>query len=318
MKGVMLDRASLDRGDLDLAALEATLPEWEFYDNSAPETLADRLADAAVVVSNKVVLNAKTLKEAGRLRFIGVAATGTNNVDLAAARARGIVVANVRGYATPSVVQHVLALILAHTRRLFEYRKAVQKGAWQRSEQFCLLDYPIRELEGLTLGVVGFGELGQAVARAAEAAFGMRILIAQRPGGAPQADRMPLSELLPQADVLTLHCPLTPETRGLIGADELSRMKPDALLINTARGGIVDEAALAHALRDGTLGGAAVDVLSEEPPRSGNPLLEPGIPNLVVTPHVAWASREARQRLIDQLTDNIRAFLDGRPRNVVN
>ncbi len=318
MKGVMLDRASLDRGDMDLSGFESTLPEWELHDATAPEQVSERIADAAVVVSNKVVLDAAVLARAPNLKFIAIAATGTNNIDLAAARENGITVSNVRAYATPSVVQHVMALILAHSRRLIDYHDYVVRGHWQRAEQFCLLDFPIRELNGLVLGIVGYGELGRAVARAAEDAFGMQVLIAQRPGGAPAADRIPLNEMLSQVDVLSLHCPLTPETRDLIGPDELAKMKTDALLINTARGGIVDEEALAAALKAGAIGGAAVDVLTREPPREGNPLLEPGIPNLIVTPHVAWASRESRQRLVDQLTGNIRAFLAGKPLNVVN
>jgi glycerate dehydrogenase len=214
-------------------------------------------------------------------------------VDLDAAARRGIAVCNIRRYATPSVVQHVFALLLSLTRHLSDYQRAVQSGAWQRSGQFCLLDYPIRELGGLTLGIVGYGELGQAVAATAEQAFGMRVLIAQRPGGSAEPGRLPLQQLLPQVDVLSLHCPLTPETRGLIGAEELALMKPDALLINTARGGIINEGALAAALLTGRLGGAGIDVLATEPPGSDSPLLQQPIPNLIVTPHIAWASRQS-------------------------
>jgi glycerate dehydrogenase len=239
-------------------------------------------------------------------------------VDLDAAARRGIAVCNIRRYATPSVVQHVFALLLSLTRHLSDYQRAVQSGAWQRSGQFCLLDYPIRELGGLTLGIVGYGELGQAVAATAEQAFGMRVLIAQRPGGSAEPGRLPLQQLLPQVDVLSLHCPLTPETRGLIGAEELALMKPDALLINTARGGIVDEVALATALLAGRLGGAGIDVLASEPPGSDSPLLQQPIPNLIVTPHIAWASRQSRQRLLDQLAQNIAAFMAGRPQNLVS
>lgn len=318
MLGVLLDRDSLDRNDLDLSALEAALPQWEFYDATAPQETAARLRKAAVVVSNKVVLHAEILAQAPDLKFIAIAATGTNNVDLAAARERGIVVSNVTGYATPSVVEHVFALMLALTRRLPDWQQSLRQGDWNRSTDFCLLDHRMRELHGLSLGIVGYGELGQAVARAAEAAFGMRVLIAQRPGTEAQPGRLPLHQLLRQVDVLSLHCPLTPQTHGLIGVNELALMKPDALLINTARGGIVDEAALAAALREGRLGGAGVDVLSVEPPRNGNVLLAPDIPNLIVTPHIAWASRAARQRLLDQVAENIRAFCAGTPRNRVN
>lgn len=315
--GVFLDRGSVDRGDLNWSEIEETLPDWRFYDATPENAVAERVADAAVVVTNKVPVTARTLQTARRLRLVCIAATGTNNVDLEAARHLDIPVCNVRGYSTPAVVQHVFALLLALTTRLPEYRQAVTAGRWQRSDQFCLMDYPIREIAGKTLGIIGYGTLGREVENIARA-FGMRVLIAQRPGGAPRAGRLALHELLPQVDVLSLHCPLTPETRGLIGARELALMKPDAVLINTARGGLMDEAALAEALREGRLGGAGVDVLTQEPPRQGNPLLAPDIPHLIVTPHVAWSSREARQRLLHEVTRNIRAFLADEPRNLVN
>ena len=315
--GVLLDRDSLDRGDLKFEVLRETLPEWRFYDTCEPDRVAERIAGATVVVTNKVVLDARLLEGASALRLVCVAATGTNNVDLVVAQGLRIPVCNARGYATPAVVQHVFALILSLSTRLMDYHQAVRAGRWERSPMFCLLDFPIRELAGRTLGIVGYGELGKGVARAA-AAFGMRVLLAQRPGGPERPGRLPLRELLPQVDVLSLHCPLTPQTRGLIGAEQLASMRSDAVLINTARGGIVDEAALAEALRAGRLGGAGVDVLAQEPPARGNPLLEPGITNLIVTPHVAWASRESRQRLVDQVADNIRAFFSGCPRNLVS
>jgi glycerate dehydrogenase len=314
LKGVFLDLATVDRGDLDLSALRQALPDCQFHDVTTPEQTADRIRDAAVVISNKVMLDRTTLDQASNLQLICVAATGTNNVDLEAAKERGITVTNVVGYATPSVAQHVFSLILALTTRLAEHQHAVSTGAWQRSSQFCLLDYPFRELAGKRLGIVGYGELGHAVARVAEA-FGMELLLAQRPGGEPATDRLPLHKLLPQVDVLSLHCPLTENTRGLIDGQALALMRPDALLINTARGGIVDEAALAAALRAGRLGGAGVDVLTREPPSDGNPLLAGDIPNLIVTPHVAWASRESRQRLLNELVANIQAFLGGTRRN---
>jgi len=316
MPGVFLDRDSLDNGDLDLSVLEAVLPHWRFFAATAPQEVAERIAGAKVVVANKVSLDAEVLAGAGDLEFICVAATGTNNVDLEAARERGIVVSNVRGYATPSVVQHVFALILALSTRLFSYREAVAAGRWQQSTQFCLLDYPIAEIAGRTLGIVGYGELGRGVARVAEA-FGMRVLVAARPGIEPSGDRLALDELLGQVDVLSLHCPLTEQTRGLIGAEAMARLPDHALVINTARGGIVDEQALADALRDGRLGGAGIDVLGVEPPAHGNPLLAPDIPNLIVTPHIAWASRESRQRMLHEVAENVRAFAAGTPRNRV-
>jgi glycerate dehydrogenase len=313
-RGVVLDLATIDSGDIDLSPLRAVCPCWEIHERTSPDETAARIAAAELVVSNKVVLDRALLESTPGLKLVCVAATGTNNVDLEAARALGIAVTNVTGYATPAVVQHVFALMLTHATRLFEYRSAVLDGAWSRSDQFCLLDYPIRELAGRTLGIVGFGELGRGVAKVAEA-FGMRVLAAERPGGPAQPGRVPLAELLPQVDVLSLHCPLAEGTRDLIGAAELALMKPDALLINTARGGIVDEQALVEALCNGEIGGAAVDVLTVEPPRGGNPLLDPSIPNLIVTPHTAWASRECRQRLVGEVAENIRALAQGRERN---
>ncbi len=317
MLGVFLDRDSLDCGDLDFGDLDRILPDLDYYAATRPDQVGARIADAGVVISNKVVLDAAALQQARRLRLLCVAATGVNNVDLEAAAKAGVTVCNCRGYGTPAVVQHVFALLLALCARLPEYRQAVRDGRWQRAGQFCLLDFPIRELADKTLGIVGYGELGRGVARVAEA-FGMRVLPAQRPGVVePQEGRVPLPILLPRVDVLSLHCPLTPETRGLIGPWELALMRRDAVLINTARGGLVDEAMLADALRKGALGGAGVDVLSLEPPVAGNPLLAPDIPNLIVTPHCAWGSRESRQRLVGQLAENVRGFFDGEPVRVV-
>ncbi|HOB63314.1 MAG TPA: 2-hydroxyacid dehydrogenase [Candidatus Competibacteraceae bacterium] len=317
MLGVFLDRNSLHDHDLDFSELDRLLPDLRYFQATAPHEVAERIAEAEVVISNKVVLDAAALQQAQRLQLICVAATGVNNVDLDAAAQRGITVCNCRGYGTPAVVQHVFALLLELMTQLSAYRQAVRAGRWQRSSQFCLLDFPIRELAGKTLGIIGYGELGQGVARVAEA-FGMQVLIAQRPGAVePEEGRVPLPMLLPQVDVLSLHCPLTPETRGLIGAWELALMRRDAILINTARGGLVDETLLAAALRQGALGGAGVDVLSLEPPVDGNPLLAPDIPNLIVTPHSAWGSRESRQRLLMQLAENIQAYLEGEPLRVV-
>ncbi|MBD3669688.1 MAG: 2-hydroxyacid dehydrogenase [Gammaproteobacteria bacterium] len=316
MFGVFLDRASLDLGDLDFSALNASLPSWQYFEQSTPDAVVEHIAGAEVVITNKVVLERQCLEQSSGLRLICVAATGTNNVDLRVAAERGITVCNVRAYGTASVVQHVFSLITALSNNLLHYHQAVQSGRWQQSEQFCLMDYPIREIAGKVMGIVGYGELGQAVASLAEA-FGMEVLVANRPGGKSQPGRLDLNDLLPRVDVLSLHCPLTKDTLGLIGAAELARMKDDALLINTARGGIVDEAALAESLSQGRLGGAGFDVLSVEPPREGNPLLEINLPNLIVTPHMAWASRESRQRLLDQVANNVRAFMAGTPHNVV-
>lgn len=319
MKGAFLDydTISID-DDIDISPVRE-LPgiDWTFNGATRPDEIAGRVEGCEIVVVNKVVLDADTLaRVAGTLKLVVIAATGTNNVDLEAAGRHGIVVCNVRGYGTPSVVQHVYALILALTTQLPRYIDAVAEGRWQRHPHFCILDYPIRELNGLNLGIVGYGTLGRGVADVAPA-FGMNVLVAQRPGGEPRDGRLPMDELLRRADILSLHCPLTEDTRDLIGRRELRAMKNDALLINTARGGIVNETDLVDALRAGEIGGAAFDVLTQEPPANGNVLLDADLPNLIVTPHVAWASRESRRRVVDIVVGNIRAWLDGSPVNVV-
>jgi glycerate dehydrogenase len=315
-QGVFLDLASLAESDLDLSGLQQVLPAWQTYPATAPEQRLPRIADAEVVVTNKVVLDGPVLRAAPKLKLVCVTATGTNNIDLQAAAERGILVCNVTAYATDSVAQHVMAVMLAHHTRLFDYHAAVRRGDWSNSPQFCLLDYPVRELRGMTLGIVGHGELGRGVERLASA-FGMQVSIAQRPGGEPRAGRVPLQALLPRVDVLSLHVPLTEATRNLIDAAALSLMQPHALLINTARGAVVDNAALADALRNGVIGGAAMDVLDVEPPPLDHPLLADDIPNLILTPHTAWAGRQARQNVVDQTRDNIAAWLRGEPRNRV-
>ncbi len=251
-----------------------------------------------------------------RLRLIALTATGVDNVDMAAAREAGIAVCNLRDYCTPSVVQHVFAMLLALTHRLSDYQALVRAGRWQQAGQFSVFDHPIRELAGRAMGIVGYGALGRAVARVAES-FGMQVLLANRPGTAPADGRHDLDAMLPRLDVLSLHCPLTEATRGLVSRERLVRMKPDAVLINTARGALVDAAALAAALKAGRLGGAGIDVLEREPPPADHPLLDPAIPNLIVTPHVAWAAREARQRCLDELALNVESFLAGGRRNRV-
>lgn len=316
-RAVFLDHTSLDLGDLDLSPLRDCLGDLQLYADTTSENLIERLQGASVAISNKILLNAETLAACPQLKLILVAATGTNNVDLEAARARGIVVANCQGYGTPSVAQHTLTLLLALATRLLDYQNAVSAGQWQTAKQFCLLDFPIVELEGKTLGLFGHGELGSAVAKLAEA-FGMRVLVGQIPGRPARADRLPLDELLPQVDALTFHCPLNEHTRNFIGARELAMLKPGAFVVNTARGGIIDEQALVDALRSGHLGGAATDVLSVEPPRNGNPLLAEDIPRLIITPHSAWGSREARQRIVGQLTENAQAFFNGTALRVVS
>jgi glycerate dehydrogenase len=318
VRGAFLDLDTVShQGDVDLAPLRAELDALVVHGTTPAAELAARLADAEVVLTNKCALDAAAFAAAPRLRLVCLAATGHNNVDLDAARARGVGVCNVRAYCTPSVVQHVFALLLAHAQRLDGYRALVAARAWERAPQFTLLELPIHELAGRTLGVVGWGELGRAVAKVAEA-FGLRVLVAERKGVAPRAGRVAFETVLAESDYLTLHCPLDATTRGLIGAAELARMKPTAVLINCARGAVVDEAALAAALRAGRLAGAGIDVLSQEPPTAGNPLLEPGIPNLIVTPHVAWAAVEARQRAIGQMAECIAAFRRGARLNRVD
>ncbi|MBL8501944.1 MAG: D-2-hydroxyacid dehydrogenase [Rhodocyclaceae bacterium] len=291
--------------------------DYDEYPLSAAEDVTARVREASIVITNKVVLRGELLATLPKLKMIACAATGTDNVDLAWCREHGIVVSNIRGYAVNTVPEHVIALAMALRRNLLAYRRDVRDGQWQRSPNFCFFDHPIRDLHGATLGLIGRGSLGEGVARLAEA-FGMRVLWAERKGAEKVGPgRTAFAELLRQSDVVSLHCPLNDATRGLIGEAELRLMKPEAILINTARGGIVDEAALVRALKENWIGGAGFDVLSKEPPREGNPLLELDQPNFILTPHVAWASAGAMQALLDQLTGNLEAFARGEPRNRV-
>lgn len=299
----------LDRGSIQANLRRPDFAhDWIDHDNTPAAEVAARLREATIAVSNKVPIRREALAQLPRLRLIAVCATGTNNIDLEYCREKNIPVCNIRHYAMHTVPEHVFALMLALRRNIVAYHRDVRAGAWQKAGQFCLMNHPIRDLHGTTLGVIGHGELGTAVANVAKA-FGMRVLIAERRGVVQATPgRTSFDAVLRESDVITLHAPLTPETRNLIGAAELVQMKPDALLINTARGGLVDEQALAAVLKSGRLGGAAFDVLTEEPPRHGNPLLDLDLPNLLVTPHNAWASREAMQIMADQLIDNIESF----------
>lgn len=328
MKAVFLDFGTLGPGDIDPAPLTALLPDIRLHDDSPADTLDARLRDAECVIINKIALDDAVLRRAPRLRLVCLAATGTDNVALDEARSRGIAVANIRNYCAPSVTQHVFALVLALTQRLRDYDALLATGAWSRSTNFCLLDYPFRELSGKTLGIVGLGTLGRSVARAAQG-FGMEVIAARRPyheaaaaddaaTGADGVRRVAFTQLLARADVVSLHCPLTAQTRRLLDAAALARMRRDAVLINTARGALVDPIALVQALREGRIAGAGIDVLEREPPDEDEPLLAVRLPNLIVTPHVAWAAREARQRALDEIALNVRAFLSGERRNRVD
>lgn len=317
MKAVFLDISSLDKQDLNLQSLHSAVTTFTGYEMTAADQVAERIGDADIVIVNKVMLDRAVLEGTSRLRLICIAATGTNNVDLDAAAELGIQVANCQGYGTASVAQHVLGLMLALHTNLLAYNRAARNGDWVNASQFCLLDFPIQELSGKTLGIIGYGTLGQAVARLAEA-FGMQVIVAQRPGGVAEAGRLPLSAVLSSADVLSLHCPLTDATRNLIDREALGQMKSGSFVINAARGGIVEEVALAEALRSGHLAGAATDVLTTEPPTADHPLLADDIPNLIVTPHSAWGSVEARQRIVGQLAESISGFQGGDlPRRIV-
>lgn len=317
MKAVFLDHASLDQNDLDLSGLEALFSTLICYSSTDLEQRLTRVQDAEVIISNKVLIDAELIQHCPKLKLILISATGTNNVDLDYARAQGIVVCNCQGYGTAAVAQHTLMLMLSLATSVLKYDHAVRQGQWSKSSQFCLLDYPIVELSNKTLGIVGYGELGQAVAKLAQA-FGMNVLVAALPGRPQVEGRVAFTELLGQVDFLSLHCPLTEHTRDLIDEAALANMKRSAFIINCARGGIVNEQALAQALRQGKIAGAAMDVLSVEPPPVDHVLLQGDVPNLIITPHSAWGSVDARQRIVHQMIENIQAYLSGQVIRQVN
>jgi len=312
-KIVFLDRDSL----LATVRRPDFAHDWLDYPATAPDQVHERLQGATIAVTNKVPLRAEVIDQLPNLRMVAVAATGTDNVDLAACRARGIAVANIRNYSVVSVPEHCFTLMLALRRNLRAYVADIEAGRWEHSSRFCLLDHPIGDLAGSRLGIVGYGALGRRVAQIGQA-FGMQVVVASRSQvSEPGVQQLPLDELLAASDVISLHLPLNEATRHMIGARELGLMKPTALLINTARGGLVDEDALAEALMRRTIGGAGFDVLSTEPPSQANPLLGLRLPNFVLTPHVAWASAGAMQTLADMLVENIEAWEAGRPLNLV-
>ncbi len=317
MKIVLLDAHTANPGDLSWAPLEAIAPCEIHPRTPVAETIA-RCADAEVVITNKAPLTREIIEALPRLRYIGVTATGFNIVDTAAARERGIVVTNVPGYSTPAVAQLVFALLLELTNNVGHHARTVRDGRWTACPDFCYWDHPLIELSGRTLGIVGYGDIGSAVARIA-LAFGMKVLAGKREWKNPPPDGVTpagMDEIFSQSDAITLHCPLTEATRHLVCDRTLALMKPDAFLINTGRGPLVDEAALARALNDGRIAGAGLDVLSVEPPKDGSPLFSAR--NCLITPHIGWASREARVRLIHLVASNLQAFLNDSPVNVVN
>ncbi len=330
MTAVFLDFATVRSAELDISPLETALAYGsgaasrheacllEICDHTPAKQIIQRIGGCEFVFANKSRITREVITAAGNLQFIGLIATGVDNVDLEAAKENEVAVCNIRTYCTDSVVEHVFGVLLQLARSFGQYEQSVRRGDWQRARNFCMLDYPLRELATMTLGIVGYGELGKGVQRVAKA-FGMQVLISERIGtdAQPSEGRVSFSEVLSDSDVVSLHCPLTADTKSMIGATELAMMKSDAILINTARGGLVDSAALVRALANGHIGGAAIDVLAQEPPIDGDPLLDYRGTNLIVTPHVAWATTNARQNAINEVAANVTAFLNGEFRNRV-
>jgi glycerate dehydrogenase len=308
MNIVVLDGYTLNPGDLSWDALRE-LGSCEIYDRSAPDEIVPRSTSAEIVLTNKVKLNGEYMSSVPTLKYIGVTATGYNIVDVAAARERKVIVTNVPTYGTQSVAQMTFALLLELTQHVGHHAQTVREGRWTRSPDFCYWDYPLIELDGLTLGIIGFGRIGKMVGQLAEA-FGMKVLTYSR--------KQPVAEmetLFRRSDIISLHCPLTPQTEHLVNEKRLAWMKPTAFLLNTSRGPLIDESALAKALNEGRIAGAGLDVLAVEPPTADNPLLR--AKNCLITPHIAWATRAARSRLMEAVVENLRAFLAGESKNVV-
>ena len=316
MRGCILDKQSFDRGDIALAPLIDQLDHWQHYPSSLPHQVLERVADCDVIITNKVPVRREVIEQSSRLKLIMLAATGTDNVDLSACQERGIVVCNARQYANAAVIQHTFTLILNLMTNITKYHQDVMNGQWSKSDIFCLLDHPIRELESKTLGIIGNGNLGSAVASVGEA-FGMNIVVCQRPKSAPTEGRLAFEEFLSVSDIVSIHCPLNDDTHHMISSAAFAAMKPEAMIINTARGAIIDSNALVTALKKGEIAGAGIDVFDQEPPPADHPLLQKNIPNLIVTPHNAWGTRESRQRLVMQMAENLSAWLSGTPKNRV-
>ncbi len=317
MKIVVLDGFTLNPGDLSWKGLEE-LGECAIYDRSAPEEVVGRADGAEIIITNKVVLSAETISRLAKLQYIGVTATGFNIVDVEAARKRGIPVTNVPTYGTDSVAQMVFAHLLNLTQNVAHHAKTVSNGRWCSSEDFCYWDTPLVELAGKTMGIIGFGRIGRATAKLARA-FGMKVIaydVTSPPDMPEGCEMVALGDIFRRADVVSLHCPLTPQTANIVNEQNLALMKKTAFLINTSRGPLIDEPALAEALDNATIAGAGLDVLAVEPPDKNNPL--PKIRNCHVTPHIAWATRAARERLLNASVENVAAFIAGKPQNVVN
>ncbi|MBT8078395.1 MAG: D-2-hydroxyacid dehydrogenase [Gammaproteobacteria bacterium] len=319
MKAVFLDYGTIGPEDLDYTPLQRVVENLTVYDSTTREQLGERIRDVEIVYTNKIRFDDATFALAKSLKFIGLTATGTDNVDLDAARRHGVAVCNIRAYCTQSVVEHVFGVLLNFTHSLAKFNSLVRAGEWQRADNFCKLDHPLRELSAMTMGIVGYGELGRGVGEIAKQ-FNMKLLISRR-RGTPAVDgdgRTDFDDLIEQSDVISLHCPLNDDTREMLAAEQFRRMKNDAILINTARGGLIDSAALVAALQQGEIAAAAIDVLPQEPPVDGNPLLDYRGDNLLMTPHIAWATVEARQNAVNELAANVAAYLTGERRNRVD
>ncbi len=317
MKAVFLDLATYKQGDEHVDLLNAAHDNWVLYDGSTPDELVERMSGAELVITNKCKLTREVIEACPDLKIIIAGATGVDNIDVQAAKDKGVIVCNVRGYSTSAVAQYVFAGILTLLNSCSKYDALVKSGAWQNNQKFCLLDYDMIELSGKTIGLVGYGDIAGAVEKIA-LAFDMHVLRSERKGASDiRPGRAAFDDVIRNADILSLHCPLNDDTRGLIGEEELSLMKDTAILVNAARGGVADEQALADAVRDQEISGAVVDVVSQEPPRDGNPLLDPDLERVIITPHCAWASVEARLRLFEQVKEIIASYKAGAPINRV-
>ena len=315
MHGVILDSKTIGKG-VDLEPITDLLDSWDVFELTSISETNQRISDADVVLTNKVKIDKSNLQSAKKLKFISVLATGTDHIDLNEASQSDVKVSNVRGWCTPSVTQHAVALLLSLTNKVSQYSADVCSGKWQSSDTFALLNYHTEEISGKTIGIFGFGELGQSFSNVMKS-FGAKVLLGERKNLPPRAGRKSFEETLERSDFISLHCPLTPENVHMIDKMALKRMKSSAFLINTARGGLINSAHLLEALSSGEIAGAALDVLETEPPRDNEPLSAAKMPNLIISPHVAWSAIESRKRLVEQTQENIKSFLSGQPIRLV-